>query len=409
MSNAPEFIAALLGFEPLIEECLDCLKVIPVKSVEVRDAFPPSGMFKISEIINQYATQEVKDEKAYSLLTKCCDVVYLLTVKTEPNKQGFVRKETGGLKSMYNLLKNCGENAQVVRSACLAIRSVCTFDDLRKDFAGAYDAAKAAVSLGFVVELLRIAKTMETEPEVLAAVYIALRAIACNDEAVQQICAGGGLTMAEGHLKTHQASASVVRQSAALLRNLAGNDSVKTSLCSVETLELLLTAVATHPTDAQLAEHVIATFAAMALRVPTNCDRILAMGGGKLLSGSMRRFPNIIALQRQSCLAVRNLVGRSPHLKEPLLEDDMEGLLRYAGTQSGSIDAAFAALRDLGCEVEMVTVDPITGEVRKGVQQFGEVKSNFKPVYDNDPDADSARSLAMAAAAQSPAQLGYKM
>jgi hypothetical protein len=287
---------------------------------------------------------------------------------------------------------------------------VTTFDDLRKDFAGAYDAAKAAVALGYVVELLRIAKDMEAkDSEALAAVYTALRSIACNDESVQQICAGGGLTMAEGHLKTHQTSNSVVRQSAALLRNLAGNDSVKTSLCSVETLELLMAAVTTHPTDAQLAEHVIATFAAMALRVPANCDLILSMGGGRLISGSMRRFPTIIALQRQSCLAVRNLVGRSPHLKEPLLEDDMEGLLRKAGTQSGSIDAAFAALRDLGLEVEMVTIDPITGEVRKGVQQFGEVKSSFRAVYDNDPESDNARTLAMAAAAQSPAELGYKM
>jgi hypothetical protein len=34
-----------------------------------------------------------------------------------------------------------------------------------------------------------------------------------------------------------------------------------------------------------------------------------------------------------------------------LLEDDMELLLRFAGTQPGSVDAAYAALRDLGLEV----------------------------------------------------------
>jgi hypothetical protein len=92
-----------------------------------------------------------------------------------------------------------------------------------------------------------------------------------------------------------------------------------------------------------------------------------------------------------------------------LLEDDMEGLLRHAGTLPGSIDAAFAALRDLGLEVEMITVDPETGEVRKGVQQFGEVKSAFRAVYDDAPGQDDSRNLAMAAAAKSPAELGYKM
>lgn len=186
--------------------------------------------------------------------------------------------------------------------------------------------------------------------------------------------------------------------------------------------------------DAQLAEHVIATFAAMALRVPSNCERILGMGGGRLISGSMRRFSTVVPLQRQSCLAVRNLVGRCPHLKvntilisfldklytcmylnlllceqEPLLEDDMEGLLRHAGTLPGSIDAAFAALRDLGLEVSMITIDPDTGEIRQGVQQFGEVKSAFRAVYDDAPGMDDSRNAAMNAAAKSPAELGYKM
>jgi hypothetical protein len=239
----------------------------------------------------------------------------VLHVKNEPNKQGFVRKETGGLIAIYNTLKNCAANPEVIKYACLSLRSVCTFDDLRKDFSGAYDAAKEAVKLGYVVELLRIAKAMNEQPDTLAAVYMALRAIACNDESVQQICAGGGLTMAENHLRTHQSFNHVVRQATALLRNLAGNDSVKTSLCSVETLQLMITCVSTHVEDPQLAEHVIATFAAMALRVPTNCERILGMGGGRLISGSMRRFKTVIPLQRQSCLAVRNLVGRSPHLR----------------------------------------------------------------------------------------------
>lgn len=94
------------------------------------------------------------------------------------------------------------------------------------------------MKIGFVVELLKLAKAMSEQPDTLAAVYMALRAIACNDEAVQQICAGGGLTMAEGYLKTHQSFNGVCKQAAALLRNLAGNDSVKTSLCSVETLEV---------------------------------------------------------------------------------------------------------------------------------------------------------------------------
>ena len=65
--------------------------------------------------------------------------------------------------------------------------------------------------------------------------------------------------------------------------------------------------------------------------------------------------------------------------------------------------------RDLGLEVTMLSIDPDTGEVRRGVAQFGEVKSAFRAVYDDDPALDAARDAAMAAAAKSPAALGYKM
>jgi hypothetical protein len=54
-------------------------------------------------------------------------------------------------------------------------------------------------------------------------------------------------------------------------------------------------------------EHVVATFAAMALRVPSNCDRILACGGGKAITHALRRFPDgPVSLQRQCCLAVND-------------------------------------------------------------------------------------------------------
>lgn len=47
----------------------------------------------------------------------------------------------------------------------------------------------------------------------------------------------------------HAHDASVCKQAAALLRNLAGNDAVKTSLCTVEMVQLLLGAVKTHVKD----------------------------------------------------------------------------------------------------------------------------------------------------------------
>lgn len=109
-------------------------------------------------------------------------------MQTEANKQGFVRKEAKGLPSLLAALKAFGaSDPALVAAACVALRTVCTFDDLRKDFAGAFDSAKAAVDLGFVTELLRLAKRHEAHPRTMTAIFYALRAIAQNDMAVQQV------------------------------------------------------------------------------------------------------------------------------------------------------------------------------------------------------------------------------
>ena len=46
------------------------------------------------------------------------------------------------------------------------------------------------------------------------------------------------------------------------------------------------------------------------------------------------------------------------------------------------MDEAYAALRDLKCEVKRLVVDPNTGKVKDAVDQFGQVKSGFRPVFE---------------------------
>jgi len=57
----------------------------------------------------------------------------------------------------------------------------------------------------------------------------------------------------------------------------------------------------------------------------------------------------------------------------------------------------------------MISIDPDTGEVRKGVAQFGEVKSAFRAVFDDGPCQDAAREALIAENAKSPKELGYRM
>ena len=77
-------------------------------------------------------------EDAAALAATCCLAVSVLALRTEDNKQGFVKKESGGLSALLAALRAHSGDVNVVAAASLALKNVTTFDDLRKDFAGAY-------------------------------------------------------------------------------------------------------------------------------------------------------------------------------------------------------------------------------------------------------------------------------
>lgn len=58
--------------------------------------------------------------------------------------------------------------------------------------------------------------------------------------------------------------------------------------------------------------------------------------------------------QKQACMLIRNLVARSQAFSQPILDLGAEALiLRARATHRDCEDVAKAALRDLGCRVEL--------------------------------------------------------
>lgn len=149
-----------------------------------------------------------------------------------------------------------------------------------------------------------------------------------------------------------------------------------------------------------------------ALRKPTNALRIIQENAPLEIMSAMAKFPNNVLVQRQGALAVRNIVSRlvanssemqttgsgdtssiiaskteTINVRDVFLDVGAEVVLRQiAGRHQGSVDEAFAALRDLGCEVSMMKFDAETQTMTRKTEMFGEVKSNFRKVYD-DSDA----------------------
>lgn len=58
--------------------------------------------------------------------------------------------------------------------------------------------------------------------------------------------------------------------------------------------------------------------------------------------------------QKQACMLLRNLVSHQPNYSQPILDMGVEALILQAlRTHRDCGDTAKAALRDLGCQVEL--------------------------------------------------------
>ena len=213
-----------------------------------------------------------------------------------------------------------------------------------------------------------------------------------------------------------------------LIRNLCGNDEIKTTLCVGSSsssgqsgnstiivpsvLPSIVEGMSMYKNVASIQEHGCGALAAMALRKPTNALRIIHENGASSILTAMKLFPRNVLVQRQGALAIRNIVSRlvanpsaaveegaggtvgvdssassssgdSNNVRDIFLDLGAEVILRgITGRHQGSVDEAYAALRDLGCAVSMVKYDAETQSATTRTVMFGDVKPKFRPVYE---------------------------
>ena len=268
--------------------------------------------------------------------------------------------------------------------------------------------------------------------ELSSVALAATRVLAVNDDIVQSWVAVGTLRMIQlaldigipdesnnevevesqtKQLEQIQRSRQELTSSAiGLIRNLCGNDEIKTTLClgssaedSQSVLPSILKGMKLYISNASIQEHGCGAIAAMALRKPTNAMHIVHEGGADEILTAMKQFSNNVLVQRQGALAIRNIVSRlvanttgnasssnqdakasATAVRDIFLDLGAEVILRnITGRHQGSVDEAYAALRDLGCEVSMAKIDSETGKVTTRTEMFGDKKPNFRPVYED--------------------------
>uniref|UniRef100_A0A8C3QCA4 Uncharacterized protein n=1 Tax=Geospiza parvula TaxID=87175 RepID=A0A8C3QCA4_GEOPR len=274
-------------------------------------------------------------------------------LKHEHNRQAFVKG--GVLPVLTGAITQHGSAAELVRMAASALRVMTFDDDIRVPFGHAHDHAKMIVleNDGLRV-LIEAAKAFTDNSGVLSELCATLSRLSVRNEFCQEIVDLGGLNFMVTLLADCMEHPDVVKQVLSAIRAVAGNDDVKDAIVDAGATELIVLAISHHLGNPQICEQGCAALCMLALRKPENCSVIMEGGGALAALQAMKAHPREVAVQKQACMLIRNLVSRSRELCGPILALGAEVLIAEArAAHRDCDDVARAALRDLGCKVEL--------------------------------------------------------
>ncbi|NWU36688.1 ARMC6 protein, partial [Hylia prasina] len=237
-------------------------------------------------------------------------------LRHERNRQALVR--AGILPLLTGAILQHGGSADVVRAAASALRVMTFDDDIRVPFGHAHDHARMIVLEhdGLRV-LIEAAKAFTDNSGVLSELCATLARLSVRNEFCQEIVDLGGLNLMVTLLADCMEHPDVVRQVLGAIRALAGNDDVKDAIVDAGATELIVLALRQHLGNPQVCEQGCAALCMLALRKPHNCGVIVRGGGALAALQAMRAHPREVAVQKQACMLIRNLVSRSRDLSQP--------------------------------------------------------------------------------------------
>ncbi|XP_070701487.1 armadillo repeat-containing protein 6 [Pempheris klunzingeri] len=310
------------------------------------DLLDAEGQQFLLDVFKKYKADSSVTHVAICAVRHCC-------LKHEQNRQDLVKG--GVLPLLTGATTQHSRCAELVKEACAALRVMTFDDDVRVTFGHAHEHAKMIVleHNGLKV-LIEAAKAHHDNTSVLSELCATLSRLAVRNEFCQDICDLGGLKLMMTLLADSYESPELVRQVLSAIRAVAGNDDVKDAVVNAGGVQLTVIAMNRHMNNAAVCEQGCACLSVLALRKPNNCKVIMENGGALAAVQAMKAHTDAVNVQKQACMLMRNLVSRMNNYSQPILEMGAEALITQAlQTHQDCGDVGKAALRDLGCRVEL--------------------------------------------------------
>ncbi|XP_072297429.1 armadillo repeat-containing protein 6 [Eucyclogobius newberryi] len=310
------------------------------------DLLDADGQQFLLDVLKKYQDSPTVQCAAICTVRHCC-------LKHEQNRQDLIK--SGVLALLIRAITQHSECAEVVKGASAALRVMTFDDDVRVAFGHAHEHAKMIVleHNGLKV-LIDAAKAHLSNSSILSEVCATLSHLAVRNEFCQDICDLGGLKLIMTLLAENYESQELVRQVLSAIRAFAGNDDVKDAVVNACGVQLIVIAIDRHISNAAVCEQGCACLSVLALRKPNNCKVIMEEGGTMAAVQAMKTHPHVLNVQKQACMLLRNVVARMQSYCQPILEMGAESLITQAlQNHQDCNDVGKAALRDLGCQVEL--------------------------------------------------------
>ncbi|EDQ92530.1 uncharacterized protein MONBRDRAFT_22281 [Monosiga brevicollis MX1] len=274
-------------------------------------------------------------------------------VMHETNRQTFVAE--GLIDLLLHVLQTHEDQPDAVAEAAHCLRDLTLDDDIRVAFGKAHDHAKLIVSEhNALPAILQAIETFAADDAVLQELCSTLARLAVRNEYCRDIVALGGLRSVLGVLARDDCSSKLASAGLGVLKAIAGNDEVKLDIHSAQGIPVMLTVMNKYAKKTSVMANGCAALTACCLRCRENAASVVANGGANTVVKALIMHPDSARVAKEACRALRNLAARNPDLHDAILAEGAENLINIAMSKFKDCqDDAKAALRDLGCKVEL--------------------------------------------------------
>ncbi|KAM7345360.1 armadillo repeat-containing protein 6 homolog [Cochliomyia hominivorax] len=322
----------------VIESTLKALNCLYNKQPDIFDG---TSLSLVKRLLNNYVDNDQVSALTLQWLQKCC-------VMHEMNRQNIMSANI--IEHLKPFVRK--EKSKVLRDVLTLFRYLVLDDDIRVEFGCAHEHARQ-LATEFIVDLTNLLAEFE-DAVILADLLLTIGSLAVRQEFCTTVDEIGGIKLVLQVMENNTNAVRLNREALKLLRALAGHDAVKNHIVQQGVAPILKELLHTHMANENLVAAALACISTLALRVKDNSKTLFETGISENIVESMRLHEKNKIVQRNGSWAIRNMVSRSREQCDTWLSFGVEDVLNTAMTEHPSIlQDVKAALRDLGCKVEL--------------------------------------------------------